>query len=308
MKTVLRYAGGKSRAYKIITDFLPTNTKKIISPFIGGGSLESRWSTELGIEVIGFDIFHHLINFWNILLNDNNGLADGLLKLNPNKETYESVKNKLLMWEETQKLFIQYKTDYYKRKPIKLSNMEGAIYYYFNHNLSYGPGFLGWMSKIYENKKKYYNMVERVRKYKNLKLSVYKESFENVIPEYCNDLIYLDPPYFLDNSNDNKMFKGMYPMSNFAFHHEGFDHEKLQKLLRKHKNYFILSYNNCKKIREMYDGYDFYYPSWNYSLGQGETRIGKNKINNKPKESHEILITNIKYDVSNKKSFDVFFK
>ena len=51
MKTPIRYAGGKSKAYKIITQQLP-ETDRIVSPFIGGGSLESRWSTELGKNVI----------------------------------------------------------------------------------------------------------------------------------------------------------------------------------------------------------------------------------------------------------------
>ena len=36
MKTPIRYAGGKSKAYKIITHHLP-KTDRIVSPFIGGG-------------------------------------------------------------------------------------------------------------------------------------------------------------------------------------------------------------------------------------------------------------------------------
>ena len=43
MKTPLRYAGGKSKAYNIITEYLPKKedlpTGRIVSPFIGGGSL-----------------------------------------------------------------------------------------------------------------------------------------------------------------------------------------------------------------------------------------------------------------------------
>ena len=68
MKTPIRYAGGKSKAYNIITEQLPTCLpERIISPFMGGGSLESRWSSELSIPVIGFDIFDPLVNFWNVL-------------------------------------------------------------------------------------------------------------------------------------------------------------------------------------------------------------------------------------------------
>ena len=72
MKTPIRYAGGKSKAYNIITEQIPKLPlpNRIISPFMGGGSLESRWSSELDIPVVGFDIFDPLVNFWNVLLAD----------------------------------------------------------------------------------------------------------------------------------------------------------------------------------------------------------------------------------------------
>ena len=53
---------------------------------------------------------------------------------------------------------------------------------------------------------------------------------------------------------------------------------------------FILSYNDCEWVRENYKDFKFKLPEWAYSYGQGETRIGKNKKNNDPKQSHEILI------------------
>ena len=55
MKTPLRYAGGKSRAIKIITPYV-INEKKIVSPFMGGGSLEVYWAS-IGKEVVAYDIF-----------------------------------------------------------------------------------------------------------------------------------------------------------------------------------------------------------------------------------------------------------
>ena len=94
MKTPIRYAGGKSKAYNIITEQIPKLPlpERIISPFMGGGSLESRWSSELGIEVIGYDIFEALTNFWNVLLTDSVGLADVLSELAPTKEKYKEIK------------------------------------------------------------------------------------------------------------------------------------------------------------------------------------------------------------------------
>ena len=64
MKTPIRYAGGKSRAYNTITEHLSffPKPKRIISPFIGGGSLEVRWTSERDIPVLGFDVFWCLTN------------------------------------------------------------------------------------------------------------------------------------------------------------------------------------------------------------------------------------------------------
>ena len=145
MKTPIRYAGGKSKAYKIITHHLP-KTDRIVSPFIGGGSLESRWAGELGVDVIGFDIFHALTNFWNVLLEQPDALADKLQELEPTKEKYAEIKEQLVCWDYTQEMLKDWQTDYYKRDPIALDNLTAAAYYYFNHNLSYGPMYLGWMS------------------------------------------------------------------------------------------------------------------------------------------------------------------
>ena len=64
--TLLRYAGGKSLAVGMIIENLPTDINRVISPFIGGGSVEIAIARELGLEVIGFDIFDILVNFYGV--------------------------------------------------------------------------------------------------------------------------------------------------------------------------------------------------------------------------------------------------
>lgn len=301
MKTPLRYAGGKSKAYNIINEHIPFIPKslfdipypeRIVSPFMGGGSLESRWSSEKSVPVIGFDIFGALTNFWDVLLTNSDKLADKLSTLAPTQDEYNRIKEILIQWDYTQDMLSEWSTDHYKRESIELDNLTAAAYYFFNHNLSYGPMYLGWMSKIYQNQDRWNKTIERVRTYKNPNLNVYNGNFSDVIPEYKNDFLYLDPPYYLEKDEDNKMFKGIYPNSNIDVHHTGFDHELLRDLLHSHQDKFIMSYNNCQTIREYYKDFDLYYPSWHYSYGVGETRIGKNKqeVGNTPKESHEILI------------------
>ena len=85
MKTPIRYAGGKTRAFDFISSYIPfwPRPKRIISPFMGGGSLEVRWSYEMGIEVKAFDVFDVLVNYWQHQINSPQRLYDILKGLEP---------------------------------------------------------------------------------------------------------------------------------------------------------------------------------------------------------------------------------
>jgi DNA adenine methylase len=292
MKTPIRYAGGKSKAVKIITPYVK-DINKIVSPFIGGGSLEVHWAS-MGKEVIGYDLFDVLVNFWNVLLNNRDELVLKLKEIVPTGDEYNRIKEILMKWDNTQNMLKDWKTKHYVREDvITLDNITAAAYYYFNHNTSYGPGYLGWGSSVYLKEKKWNDMIDKISKFDIPTLSVNQGSFETVIPNHLDDFLYLDPPYYLEKDSDNKMFTGIYPMRNIPVHHNGFDHEKLRDLLHNHNGGFVLSYNNCETIREYYKDFELFYPEWSYSMGNGETRIGKNReemgITNS-KESHEILI------------------
>lgn len=276
VESPIRYAGGKSLGVGFVTELLPNNIKRIISPFFGGGSIEIALNKYLALDVVGYDIFDILVNYWNIQINKPKALFKKLSELKPNAKTYKNIKEKLKKhWKKEQ----------------KLAPMDLAVHYYFNHNLSYGPGFLGWPSSIYLNKERYKKTIEKVRDFKVNNFEVKCASFEEAFEKYPNDFFYCDPPYLL--GHDSKMFRGIYPMRNIPVHHNGFPHEKLLDLLKKHKGGFVLSYNNCQTIRDWYKGYKQMFPEWQYTMGQGETRIGKNRIENGDnhiKHSHEIII------------------
>lgn len=299
IKTPIRYAGGKSKAIGQITPFIK-NEQKIISPFFGGGSLEVSWASQ-GKEVIGYDIFFALSNFWDVFLNRKEELIKEMKSIEPTIENYNSIKEILLCWNKTQEMLEGWKTNHYKRTPIHLENVKAAAYYYFNHNLSYGPCFLGWLGKPTQIKEIWERMIEQIILFqKPNSLNVFNSDFINVLEKHKNDFLYLDPPYFLDKDSDNKMFGGIYPMKNFPVYHDNFQHKQLLDLLKEHKGNFVLSYNNCETIRNWYSDFKFYFPKWNYSLGNGETRIGKNRqiSNSNVKESSEILIVskNMEFD------------
>jgi len=304
----IRYPGGKSLGVGYVLELLPDYIERVVSPFFGGGSIEITMSRDLQLDVIGFDIFDILVNYWKFQIEDPELLYQYLKCLTPDYETYEEVKNKLEdHWDKTTKTFESWskfcrRSNRYKnikdedmhkeweRKKI-LEGVDLAVYYYFNYNLSYGPGFLGWSSDIYLNAKKYKSMLDKVREFKPGKLKVECADFQEVFERYPNDFFYCDPPYYI--GEDSKMFKGIYPMRNIPIHHEGFKHSVLANLLRNHKGGFILSYNNCDYIKSLYEGFDYKLPTWQYTMGQGETRIGENRLaleESHIKKSHEILI------------------
>ena len=115
-------------------------------------------------------------------------------------------------------------------------------------------------------------------------------SFEESLISHPHEFLYCDPPYYLE---DGKVFKGIYPSRDIPIYHNGFEHEKLRDLLHAHTGGFVLSYNDCQTIRDWYSDFRIYEAEWKYTLGQGETRIGKNRIQNNQnhiKQSHELLI------------------
>lgn len=296
----LRYAGGKSKAIGLILENLPRlKEKKIVSPFFGGGSFELCVSQNLGFQVIGYDIFNILVNFWNVLINEKDRFILELEKMVVDKDNFDYNRHVLLnYWNKVKPEDLNYKT----QKVVELKEndktlldndkVKQAVYYYYNMTLSYGPMFLGWPSSVEINKDKFIRKIEKLKKLNLTNISIECSDFESVILKHRDDFLFLDPPYYLEG--DSKMFKGMYPNCNFAIHHNNFDHKKMHTLLKDHKGGFLITYNNCEVIREWYKDYILKYPEWQYTYGQGETRIGKNrKESNKKdniKDSHEIII------------------
>lgn len=274
----LRYAGGKSLAVGHVVAHLPAGVRKLVSPFFGGGSVEIACARELGVEVAGYDVFDILANYWEVQLRAPAELAARIGAWTPDKTTYQSVKQRLKAhWDGVD---------------IIEDKIDRAAHYWFNHNLSYGPGFLGWMSSIYEDRRRFERLLDKVRAFHCPTLQVQPGDFTVTIPRHRRDFLYCDPPYYLDG--DSKMFRGIYPQRNFPVHHNNFEHAALRDLLRRHRAGFILSYNDCATIREWYAEFKIVEVQWQYTLGQGETRIGKNRIESGDihyiKPSHELLI------------------
>lgn len=295
----LRYAGGKSKAIGYILENIPKlKTKKIVSLFMGGGSTELTLSQHLDIEVIAYDIFGMLTNFWDVLINNKDQFVSELKKFNIDKDEFTRNRHILLnYWDKIKPKDLVYET----KKIVDLTDEEKvllddnkvlqAVYYYYNMSLSYGPMFLGWPSSNEIKKDKFERKIKSLEKLNLKNIKVLCADFKDAIKNHKDDFLFLDPPYYL--GEDSKMFKGMYPNCNFAIHHNKFDHKELCNMLKSHKGGFLITYNDCDTIREWYKDYKQVFPTWQYTYGQGETRIGKNRKEGNEsniKESHEIFI------------------
>ena len=255
----LRYPGGKTKAIGLITQYLPDQLpKRIVSPFIGGASLEIAWANNLDVdEVIGGDVFYPLVNFWQVILADPNALADELEKFQLGDHNYRAYKQILKDWYED---------------PAKhqLTDIEAAAHFYYNMQLSYGPMFLGWTSPGKPTTKADYDrIVSRVRAFTCPKLRVELVSFEKILDRYPQHFVYADPPYLL--GYDSTVFKAIYPNQG-GEHHKGFKHELLRDIMNTRNTEWIMSYNDCGTIRDWYKDHQQFYPRWQYSYQQGETR------------------------------------
>ena len=175
-----------------------------------------------------------MVNYWQHQFSAPQKLYNYLKDYPPTREGFVEVK-------------AQMKAHWKGEKIIK-NKTELAALFYFNHNTSYGPHFLGWPSSVYLREDRYGAMLEKMRSCKTQNISVECDSFENVFSKYPHDFFYCDPPYYLDG--DSKTFVGLYPHRNFPIYHNGFKHELLRDLLLNHKGGFLFSYNDCSIIRE----------------------------------------------------------
>ena len=240
MKTLLRYPGGKARAVKTLLSYVPKDTKKIVSPFFGGGSLEFALS-EQGIEVEAFDTFKPVVNFWKVVRYSPNELADKIQEYLPvTKEKFLNLQQKLREKNET--LF-------------KVDIEAAAIFFILNRCSFSGTTLSGGFSKEASTGRLTQSSIDKIRSFDS-KIDIFAIPFEETIPK-ADGLLFCDPPYYLGNKSN------LY--GNNGDTHKNFDHELLAELLKKKDNW-ILCYNNDPYIRKLYKDYEWHYPNWKYGM------------------------------------------
>jgi len=243
-RSPLRYPGGKNKAIKAIYPIIPDTARTLCSPFLGGASIELACTTKM--KVYGYDIFEPLIAFWKVLMEKPDELVSAVQKYFPKLSStkfYNLQKRYLNLTDEVER---------------------AAAFYVLNRASFSGTTSSGGMSP--EHPRFTQSAIDRLRDFKVNNFEVGCEDFKTVIPKHESEFLYCDPPYM----NGQKL----YGMNGDT--HIGFDHEGLADLLKK-RDRWILSYNDCENVRELYKDNQTLSVEWIYGMS-------------KDKKSNEILI------------------
>ena len=232
----------------------------MVSPFFGGGSIEIHYAAK-GVRVHGYDSFEPLVNFWQHVLDDPEGLAYMLeemfhpctkdsFKQYQRKQGWTHMDNSHMLWRE----------------------MRACMYYALNRSSFSGATLSGGYSQQAADKRFTQSSIDRLRNFSCPFLTVKQADFADSLRRHDDEtFIYADPPYLLENST-------LYGERGST--HKDFDHQRFAEEIKK-KNNWVISYNPHPEILELYKDYEIVYPEWAYGMS-------------KDKKSKEILILNVK--------------
>lgn len=258
-KSPLRYPGGKTRACKIIDDIILhhfdlNQVKAVVSPFFGGGSFEFYLQNKYGLKLIVNDKFTPLYNFWKQVKTDKVVLCEELRTVLPvSKEQFAEYRKTIMNLHD--------------------DTLQQAIQYFIINRCSFsGSTLSGGFSQEASNKRFTPSSIDRISSLDFTNIEIYNDDFYEFVNKAFvvepDSLLFLDPPYYLEKKS--KLY------GNNGDMHENFNHELLFELLQIKKNW-VLTYNSCDYIRNLYKDFIMINVNWSYSM-------------NKTKESSEIII------------------
>lgn len=243
-KSPLRYPGGKTRAVSLLANTLRTEypgRHVLLSPFLGGGSFElSRM--DAGYRVHANDLFGPLFTFWSILKSRPAELQAAVRAACPvSKEQFLRYRTEILTYTD----------------PLQIA----TAYFLVNRCSFSGATFCGGYSRESAEKRMTTSAIDRLAL--NLSGLILTNldacAFLRAHPETPDTVVYADPPYWIDSylyGKDGDM-------------HEGFDHAAFAAVLKGRRDW-VLSYNDCPAIRELYADCRILEVSWAYGMDNGK--------------------------------------
>jgi len=243
----LRWPGAKTRAVGQILEHFPRNVGEVASPFLGGGSVELALC-DRGVKVWGYDRCSYLINYWQVLLRSPERLANRMQSLF------------LPKMQDMEGQFF-----YRLQKGISLISDpwdRAGCFFTLNRSSFSGTTLAGGMSPGFERLNE--RCIERLRQFSCANLQVQCSDFRLSIPANSHRYLFLDPPYALPRGKNN-----LYGLRGRS--HKSFNHLALARLLKSRKDGgFILCYNDCEFIRDLYKEYRQIRLEWAYGMGKSK--------------------------------------
>lgn len=222
-RSPLFYVGDKYKLVREIRTHLPKDIRRLIEPFVGGGSVmmnvtaESYLVNDIDSYVIGIHrmlatYIGHEVDFYNELyaIVDQYGLSlsylhdvvpQNMKKAYP--KTYYAKYNK--------EGYLQMKADFIAGGQSDMIRLYLLLIYGFNHMLRFNGkgqfnlpvGNVDFNQNVYDALNDYFNLLAQKQ------VEWYNEDFRQflgAIQYQANDLVYLDPPYLITFSEYNKLW------------------------------------------------------------------------------------------------------
>jgi DNA adenine methylase len=247
------WVGGKSKLANDIVELLPKHEMYVE---VFGGALNVLFAKEkIKLEVVN-DINGELINMHRAV-----------------RKSPESLSFYLKQFFISRELFYDMKFERYKPR----NNIERAAIYYYLLSQSFGSigSTFAMSTKAKRKPKDIYKSFDKWSK--RLRFTTIENmSFEKLIKTYDRDgaLFYCDPPYY----KTEKYYKNIGEFGEV-------EHRLLADTLKKIDGNFLVSYNDCEFIRELYKDFKI------VESKEIDYTLGKN-VQGKSKRVREIFIMN----------------
>ncbi|HEY9871690.1 MAG TPA: DNA adenine methylase [Candidatus Obscuribacterales bacterium] len=258
-RSPLRYPGGKQKAIEQIAKMFPRSAKEYREPLVGGGSVYFHARTVNFAERYWInDKFKELVSFWRAVQDPDTctGLMKELEKLRSRFTSAVEIKDYFLKAREERP------HDAYR---------EAFLFFFFNRVTFSGTTRAGGFSSAASLRRFTASSIERLAPMPQALAGtrITNLDFEEVISEPGTGVfVFLDPPYY----TATKLY------GHGGSLHE-FDHERLARVLRKTSHRFLITYDDCDHIRELYAWANI--RSWQLQYGmnncnlQRESKIGQ---------------------------------
>ncbi len=266
-RSPLRYPGGKQKAISQIEQMLPECASEYREPMVGGGSVffharTTNFASKFWIN----DEFFELVSFWKTAQS-----PDQCARL---QRELEALRSSFKSPEEIKEYFYRAR-DEEPTDPFRIA----MLFFFFNRVTFSGTTRAGGFSSQAGTSRFTASAIERLGMLPEALSNtlITHGDFENVISAPGKDVfIFLDPPYFTA--------KKLYGR-NGDLHQ--FDHERLAALLKNTKHKFLITYDDCQEIRNLYN--------W-ANITEWQLQYGMNNCNdqNTSKIGSELFISNYK--------------